>query len=450
MKFCTRCGAKILDDGAAFCSSCGFKLVKEIPQPAETKNLPVEEKITAPTKSVQEIMYEAKKKSAQAAAIQAEYEAKKSAIKNQLPPTNYKPRPVHQTDETFQDLFFKSEGRLNRLRFFKRTLLTELLAFLVAMILYFILVDAHGEDFSIGAGIIAANALDLVLVYNLIIRRSHDLHSQSFWSKKISEDDAIIAKFYAVLSVIYILAMCYALSVGKDLGGIGPMAQSGLLLYLCCVKGEVGENKFGADPLGQVAVGNSDGDSSGKFLALGAIALVLVVAAIASNDSSNKNYRAGSEQNYYSNQQRNFNYTCNVDGVRYKGLNNGQWGVALVELRREHFIYPPYSNSIRARGEFHIVTLVGTNYQNQADFFNSFELVDDSGRRFSDDSNATAAYQNMLGTESYQSVNPNQTEFNVAVFDIPQGVNITKIRYEKYMNINDSDVIELPYHTIIE
>ena len=139
-----------------------------------------------------------------------------------------------------------------------------------------------------------------------------------------------------------------------------------------------------------------------------------------------------------------------MDGVRYKGRNNGQWGVALVEVRREQAIYPPYSNSINARGEFHIVTLVGTNYQNQADMFNTFELVDDKGRRFSEDINATSSYQTMIGTESYQNLNPNQTEFNVEVFDIPRDVNIVKIRYEKYMNINESDFIELPYHTVIE
>ena len=441
MKFCTRCGAKILDDGATFCSGCGFKLVKENSQP-------VEEKDSAPKKSIQDIMTAAK--------IQADYEAKKAAIKSQQPTpppaTNYKPKLVHVSDENFHDLFFKSEGRLNRLRFFKRTLLAELLAFLVGIIFIVALIDTHGEDFAIGVGGIIANALDLVLVYNLIIRRSHDLHSQSWWAKKIANDDAIIAKFYVVISVILIWVMFYALSSGKDVSNISVAAQSGLLLYLCFAKGEVGENKFGADPLGETVLGNSNSqhDSSKQILIICGIILAVLVIGVASNDSPQRNFSENPKQTYNNNSQKDFNYSCNVDGVRYKGRNNGQWGVALVEVRREQAIYPPYSNSINARGEFHIVTLVGTNYQNQADMFNTFELVDDKGRRFSEDINATSSYHTMTGTESYQNINPNQTEFNVEVFDIPRDVNIVKIRYEKYMNINESDFIELPYHTIVE
>lgn len=453
MKFCTKCGAKIFDEDAIFCSNCGVKLVKENSQPAEPEK-------TEPKKSVQEIMLAAKKtaennaiqseyeKKKAAIKAQAEYEQKKSAIKTQSeispPIKNYNPQPVHVTDDTFHDIFFKKEGRLNRKRFIKRILLEDILMVLVAMIFFVALEETRGEYFAAGIAGIIVLVIDTVLCYNLIIRRCHDLSSKSYWAKKIADDDEIMAKFYAAFNVLIIFGVIYVLMSGKDISAMKFTNYAGAwILYLWIAKGEIGANKFGADPLGEVRsyTSGSQNDSSKTFLIIGGIILAILVAFVAIDKNNNQNYTNTSQQN--------FDYSCRVDGINYKGQNNGQWGVALVEIRKDSAIYPLYINPIYSRGEFHIVTLVGTNYQNQADIFNTFELVDDNGRRFSEDINATSTYLNTIGLETYKNVNPNQTELNVLVFDIPRDVNIVKIHYENYMGYG-TNAIELPYYTITE
>lgn len=95
-KFCPHCGAK-LNDNASFCSSCGTKLMIS-PHTSEA-------------------------------------------------PSNQHHTAIYKEDKSLEDMFLRKEGRLNRLRYFKRMLAVLGARIGVVIILWAILSDSWGEYF---------------------------------------------------------------------------------------------------------------------------------------------------------------------------------------------------------------------------------------------------------------------------------------------------------------
>ena len=93
-KFCLHCGAK-LNDNASFCSSCGTKLMIS-PHTSEA-------------------------------------------------PSNQYHTVIYKEDKSLEDMFLRKEGRLNRLRYFKRMLAVLGAHIGVVIILWAILSDSWGN-----------------------------------------------------------------------------------------------------------------------------------------------------------------------------------------------------------------------------------------------------------------------------------------------------------------
>ena len=308
MKFCTKCGAPIVDDEAIFCGECGNKLTKEEhedmsdePTPEENdfmkifddddededeSTVDVTENESASTESnpqsVQEIMQEAKTQS-ETVNSNSILEAMNRA--KAMRATNQQNQPIQQPQSTqsmpygtastqniyvpdqnnFHDLFLKRDGRLNRLRYFKRSLIVGLIGiilYMIALPLMAAIVETGSSNSMeaynafIGLSMISMiliSALSLYLSYGLIVRRSHDLHNQSMFFKYIEKDDQILAKCFVALQILYIFGQFFALNA-PTLTGLCDLVwclSGGFLgLYLLFAKGEVGANKFGHDPLG--------------------------------------------------------------------------------------------------------------------------------------------------------------------------------------------------------
>ena len=276
--YCSNCGAK-LKANAKFCTICGTKvfsennsapvtLEKKSPatsgeslqerylkmkaQAIENKTAPMTAENKPAPMTIQEIMANAKKNSQPtsptATPPQPAAQNSSSYTPPPAPQQNYNPLgsvPPYTSDETFHDLFLKREGRLNRLRFFKRTLLVDIIT-VVAFILVAMIMEkmTYNEKIIEVVSVMAGICLNCYLSYGLFVRRSHDLHSKNNLAKYLANDDEIIAKWFVAITIIFSIA---ALATDYDKANV---ASSAIWLYMLFAKGETGPNKYGADPLG--------------------------------------------------------------------------------------------------------------------------------------------------------------------------------------------------------
>ena len=177
MKYCQQCG-NVLDDNAAFCGKCGAKI--------EEKNFSDE---------------------------------------------------VYIPDETFADMFLKREGRLNRLRYFKRSLVYGF----AVCILNAILIDIFDDEL-----LAIINIATLYVAYTLDVRRLQDLNRDSTF--------AWIVIVGNVLANIVGMGVNEYSSDADAIGGGILLCIIGILilplqLYMLFAEGTHGVNRYGADPL---------------------------------------------------------------------------------------------------------------------------------------------------------------------------------------------------------
>lgn len=212
--FCSNCGNKVRE-GSKFCSSCGTAIepVEDI-QPVVEHN-ESEKKVNAPVITVDT-----------------------AAVHNEIQEEQYVP------DDTMQKTFLSMKGRLNRLRYFKRTLALSLLSTLLCMI-----IDAALYD-----GEFVESILVLAFLYPqycLDVRRLMDMDKESG-----------LAKCKLGIGILGGLFMCVygweaftaPKAYGVDARVIGIMGVAWLVgvaisLYLLFAGGTEGKNKYGPDPL---------------------------------------------------------------------------------------------------------------------------------------------------------------------------------------------------------
>ena len=196
-RFCDGCGTQ-LNDGAKFCPSCGKEIVSN-------------------------------------------FSADNSNFQQQSNYNNPQSNQNFQTgDEDFQSLFLKREGRLNRLRYFKRSMAIMGIEFLAAFFVGMIFSDDIGNISTSGEIIISiVGILALIPGYCLDVRRLHDL-----------DKDEVLAYVNAALGAIFAIA-----GTNFDLDNMPfylvalSLPSFAISVYLFFFAGTVGPNKYGQDLL---------------------------------------------------------------------------------------------------------------------------------------------------------------------------------------------------------
>ena len=189
--FCSNCGAKLKAD-AKFCSSCGQKVQYDSPK-------------SAPTNST-------------------------------YTPLSKEPELVRR-EETFQEMFLLTTGRLKRLRYFKRLLVIGFIHVILIATIFAAYADSLGNLNSTGDVLsILLGIILLVPRYCLDVRRLHDMGK-----------DETLAYFFATADLVSYLSNSFnSENIPLILGGIVFLA---VWLYVLFTPGNIGRNKYGEDPL---------------------------------------------------------------------------------------------------------------------------------------------------------------------------------------------------------
>lgn len=262
-KFCSECGAR-LKVGAKFCSECGHRVEAEVAQDSP----PLEPMPYEKPKTVQEIYAEKKAAAARTPAPSSVEEifAKAKTQTPAAPPVVQSTPPAAKSYSSVQEMyasartqsasqnynqssggwlyetFLRRDGRLNRLRFFKRILLVDCIDIIAGMIV--VMIFNFNLDNTYHAGIVFAVfiSLDTWLVYGLIVRRSHDMSKNSPLYKYVKNDDEFLAKVNVGLHVLQFLVVISRPTASATTFNI-------IIYALFWAKGEVGANEYGPDPL---------------------------------------------------------------------------------------------------------------------------------------------------------------------------------------------------------
>lgn len=141
---------------------------------------------------------------------------------------------VPDNDNDWKALFLKTDGRLNRLRYFKRQMLLLLIVLILVIFVGVACDNGYGYLTQRGERLESIIGLCYLLVsYFLDVRRLHDIGK-----------DSTIAK---------VILGTGLLSLFESLGGLADIAQLVSAvgsLYLFFTPGTQGPNQYGADPLG--------------------------------------------------------------------------------------------------------------------------------------------------------------------------------------------------------
>ena len=144
------------------------------------------------------------------------------------------------------ETFLRREGRLNRWKYFKRSMAAGLIgvfsAVLIAVILSVFITSAEIATY---IGIFAMLAIIFYLQYGLNIRRCHDLKENSLLHWCIEKDDTAISKF--LISMGMITGMLTIFEFDEHFINLIDIPSMIVGIYLFFAPGEIGENKYGED-----------------------------------------------------------------------------------------------------------------------------------------------------------------------------------------------------------
>ena len=155
--------------------------------------------------------------------------------------TKDKSRTTRPKDIGVVENFFKRDGRLNRLRYFKRMILIGVIESLLLGVIIVMNVNALFEMSPNGMiAFKAASIVGLIPIFCLTVRRLHDIDKDEslayvFCALNVATTISIDEKF---LTAEPSMLMNLASSVSAVIG-----------LYLLLCSGTEGDNKYGSDPL---------------------------------------------------------------------------------------------------------------------------------------------------------------------------------------------------------
>ena len=142
-----------------------------------------------------------------------------------------------------QEMFFQSSGRLNRLRYFKRSFALGVVEGILCIAVFIVFGDEWGMLTKTGEAITMVISIAfLVPYYFLMVRRLHDI-----------DKDEKLAYFCAAISLIYM----HIANTDSDFDLYNLSSQYIIILLIdCCVNlyilfapGTRGDNQYGPDPL---------------------------------------------------------------------------------------------------------------------------------------------------------------------------------------------------------
>ena len=147
---------------------------------------------------------------------------------------------VYTEDKTMQEMFIKTTGRLNRLRYFKRVMVVTVATLAIGFPFFMIFSDEWGNLTSFGNMItIIIGIIALFPMYCLDVRRLQDM-----------DKDNTIAKISFVISAITVIIAPDDVFTMDTSIAIVYLVNGAIGLYLLFSPGTKGENKYGPDPLG--------------------------------------------------------------------------------------------------------------------------------------------------------------------------------------------------------
>ena len=218
VKYCTKCGAEV-NDKAKFCGKCGAKLSEN-------------NESTQSTQSTQSI--QSKQSTQNTQSTQNIQSTQNTAINSSSQETRY------VEDNTITEMFLNRSGRLNRLRYFKRTI--ALNVFWIVMILLGTAVLLEEWEYTSTPYEVYCVVLGLAKLfpeYCLNVRRLHDLDNE----------DLFIAKWIAAMDALTIFLSATGDDFMESSKGIVMLFLYLIFtLYLLFARGTKGDNRFGADP----------------------------------------------------------------------------------------------------------------------------------------------------------------------------------------------------------
>lgn len=138
---------------------------------------------------------------------------------------------VYKKEETLKEMFIGMTGRLNRFKFFYRSILVYILQ--TALLLTLFDKDTPGAMLAIFFVLIWG----AISYYSLMTRRLHD----------IDKDDTLAKGFMGIYAVSMVLVLVFDITAAMY--SIFWVVQLGVWMYLIFAKGTVGANKYGSDPL---------------------------------------------------------------------------------------------------------------------------------------------------------------------------------------------------------
>ena len=191
-KFCSQCGRPLSPD-AKFCSDCGAKV-------DSTVNLSTPEMPNAP-------------------------------VSNRRVP-----------DSGIYENFFKRDGRLNRWRYFKRSVVIGFVDLIILMVIFFTDVNALGQLSTLGNAAVKAVVLIFQLpFYCLMVRRLHDIdHSEK------------LAQLSLAMSIATVFFTDYSINAAANqslIESIIVLVNGVIGFYVLFRSGTKGANQYGEDPL---------------------------------------------------------------------------------------------------------------------------------------------------------------------------------------------------------
>ncbi|MBE8954139.1 MAG: zinc-ribbon domain-containing protein [Quinella sp. 2Q5] len=146
-----------------------------------------------------------------------------------------------------------------------------------------------------------------------------------------------------------------------------------------------------------------------------------------------------------------YNYTCNVTGEGvYRGIVRDGVGCALYSVDRRKYIASDFGGNHTARGTYYVVTVIVGNQTNAPIIEPSISLIDERGRKYSDDMDATSTYKVTIGAQTRWDLNPGQAYFVHAVFDIPDNVTVTDVRRDAVNENLSSTEFDVPFRVVTE
>ena len=143
-------------------------------------------------------------------------------------------------DKGIMENFFRRDGRLNRLRYFKRVLVINLIMIIIFTAIFIFSPGSSLDDIS-PAENMWLNIIDLILFvpwFCLMTRRLHDMNKNE--------------------TLAWVVVALEVLTLNSSLSdplfaveNIPDLIQLLILFYMFLIPGTKGRNKYGADPLGQ-------------------------------------------------------------------------------------------------------------------------------------------------------------------------------------------------------